>query len=274
MKNLKTSNWIWLIPVILLAVSSCYRAPEFPVEPRISFNSLRFYDVPALGQQDSLVLTINFEDGDGDLGVEGNENLPPYHSFSFVTNDNRLVLTPGTATLLGPSSNDTMPPYNCVDYRLGRVESSTRNFYSYCTSEYRTYFPSPEEGRLDRCGMVPDTFYVKPNIFAYNFLVKFMVKRGERYEEFDFNKASLTGCGEVFNQKFPIIYDRNTPGSPLSGELTNTMISAGFINYFRNDTLKLQIQIIDRALNMSNIVETPAFHFENTGRLYQIEFLE
>jgi hypothetical protein len=40
------------------------------------------------------------------------------------------------------------------------------------------------------------------------------------------------------------------------------MENFGFVPYFRNDTLKLRIRIIDRALNTSNVIETPEFTLE------------
>lgn len=275
---IKKYNLFWVLPLVFLAASSCYRAPEFPIEPTISFNSIKFYDVvkqpnsdPRLGPpKDSLVITINFQDGDGDLGVEGNENDPPFHSYFFVTVDNRKVEYPGNNTLLKyDPENPTLPPLTCENHVIGRVKDG--RFISAQSKDYPIHFPDPQDPNK---ALPPETFYIENNIFANNFLVDFLVKRDGRYEEFDFNEATVTGCGERFDSKFPIIFDPNAPGKPLSGELTNRMESAGFINYFRNDTLKLRIQIIDRALHMSNIIETPAFYFVNKDGIYKMELLE
>ena len=35
------------------------------------------------------------------------------------------------------------------------------------------------------------------------------------------------------------------------------MVSYGFENIIRNDVFKLKIYIMDRALNLSNVIETP-----------------
>ena len=260
----KQFKLLWVFSLLLLAATACYRAPEFSVEPQISFNSIKFYDVvksnndPRLGApKDSLVVTINFQDGDGDLGLQGNENAPPYHSYYFITEDRRKVEYPGTNTLLKyDPNNPNLPSYNCVDYKIGKVKDG--RFISVMSKDYVVNFPDEQDPNK---GQPADTFLVEPNVFAYNFLVDFLVKNGNIYEEFDFNAATATGCGELFDSKFPIIFDPNSPGKPLSGELTNRMESSGFISYFRNDTMKLRIQIIDRALNMSNIIETPAFYF-------------
>mgnify|MGYP003322233820 CR=1 FL=1 len=43
----------------------CYDAPIMPDEPIISFNRIEFVEVD--GAADSLILTFNFEDGDGSV---------------------------------------------------------------------------------------------------------------------------------------------------------------------------------------------------------------
>lgn len=279
MKNNK--NLIWVFPLILFAVSGCYEAPEFPAEPKISYKSVKFYDVLAGNPgdpppPDSLVVAINFQDGDGDLGLEGDGNTErgfPYHSHYYVTTDNRLILTPSENTrLLGPSSNDTMPPFNeCVDYRRGRFKNG--RFINFpkqlgseeASDEYNAAFPESPS---------PDTFYIKPNIFAFNFLLDFLVKKGDKYEVFDWNEATASGCADNVNGTFPPLYEEGSQGNPLSGELSYAFSSRGYIPYFRNDTVKLRVRIIDRALNISNTVETPPFYFVRPENTYQIKFLE
>ena len=61
------SAWAWslLITVILYG---CITEPKFPKEPRIFFESIRKNNVPQIGV-DSVIITIRFEDGDGDLGL-------------------------------------------------------------------------------------------------------------------------------------------------------------------------------------------------------------
>lgn len=227
-----------IIPVLLLA-SACYRAPDFPETPEISFNDITFYDTPS---QDSLVLTVNFQDGDGDLGLRGNENDQPYNPYFFVVEGGQPLTI---------NSNDTMPPfsrpYSCVNYKLGKIDNNS--FINYYTEQYQNIFPNQN----------PDTFYTEPNLFTDNFLVDFYVKRDGSFEEFDWITAPSSGCGESMNGRFSPLFDPDSPNKPISGTLTYAMENFGFIPYFRNDTLKLRIRVIDRALNISNIIETPEF---------------
>jgi hypothetical protein len=51
---------------VLLA--SCFNEPEFSNIPRIKFEGLYFGKSNIEDNPDSLVLTLSFEDGDGDLG--------------------------------------------------------------------------------------------------------------------------------------------------------------------------------------------------------------
>lgn len=229
---------------ILIGSAACYQPPEFPEEPEISFNDIQFYDTP---QQDSLVVTLNFQDGDGDLGLRGDENYAPYNPFIFVED--------GMGGLLMLSSNDTMPPYtapySCVNYKVGKV--SGNRFLPYLTREYDAAFPEQD----------PDTLYTRPNTFADNFLVDFLVKKNGSFTLFNWITAPSSGCGESQNGRFMPLYDSEIPNKPLSGTLTYTMENYGFVPYFRNDTLKLRIKITDRALNISNVIETPEFTLES-----------
>jgi hypothetical protein len=238
MKNLLSIPTAFIC--LLLGASACYQAPEFPTEPEISFDDIKFYDTQA---QDSLVLTVNFQDGDGDLGLSGSEVDQPYNPFFFVED--------GQGGFLHLSSNDTMPPfappYSCVNYKLGKINGNS--FIRHQTSEYNSLFPDQD----------PDTLYTRPNPFTDNFLVEYLVKRDGYFVPFNWITAPSSGCGESQNGRFMPLFDPEIPDKPLSGSITYSMENYGFVPYFRNDTLKLRIQIIDRALNKSNIIETPEF---------------
>ncbi len=59
---------------LILGLASCIDTPDFDDTPRIIFNSIDKFTVadPFSGptaKKDSVVITIDFEDGDGDLGV-------------------------------------------------------------------------------------------------------------------------------------------------------------------------------------------------------------
>ncbi len=72
-------------PVCILAIlmSACFNPPDFNDTPEISFESIRgVRAVDPLGNpQDSITITISFQDGDGDLGLDPADTLTPYQPF-------------------------------------------------------------------------------------------------------------------------------------------------------------------------------------------------
>ena len=67
---------------------------------------------------------------------------------------------------------------------------------------------------------------------------------------------------KVFDGRFPLLNSSDRE-RPLEGKLTYKMKSAGFELLFRQDTLMLEVFIIDRALNISNTITTPDFVLKN-----------
>ncbi len=66
---------------LLFILNACYEKPEFPVVPQIGFNSISAsagQDPNTLSPTDVVTITIDFQDGDGDLGLNETDTLPPY----------------------------------------------------------------------------------------------------------------------------------------------------------------------------------------------------
>lgn len=59
--------------LLVMAVSSCHKAEEFPVEPEITFTS---FEPKSDG---TAQLTFEFTDGDGDIGLNPRDTLNPYN---------------------------------------------------------------------------------------------------------------------------------------------------------------------------------------------------
>ena len=70
-----------LIVVGSAALGSCISPPDFPETPSIEFKELIVKRQPSNGSipVDSVIVTVTFKDGDGDLGLTEEEyNNPPY----------------------------------------------------------------------------------------------------------------------------------------------------------------------------------------------------
>jgi hypothetical protein len=225
--TLRRLSKITLVSLLGLIATSCYQAPEFANEPEISFNNIVFSKGSGELEPDSLILTINFKDGDGDLGLrsEGADTREPYNDlWYFIKEDGTFV----TLADRGTPGFEALPPYE---------------FPFYCTD----YLISEN-----------DTFYIEKNEFHHNIDVKFFVKKNGQYTEFDFQTAFDPICGESFDGRFPLLnsLDRERP---LEGKLKYKMESVGFEFIFRLDTVMLEVFIYDRALNKSNVIQTPDF---------------
>ena len=228
---IKKVTTVLLVPVLFIAIS-CYSPPEFPVEPSISFKSIIFKELDNL--PDSLILSLEFKDGDGDLGLGTNELGEPYHDIWFFRKADNTLLT--YSDRFTPPY-DTLPPYEfpytCLNYSTNRGIEGYEN----------------------------DTLYFQQNENHWNIFVEYFVKKNGVYTEFDWEIAFPPQCSDSFNGRFPVMTDLSN--SPLEGVLRYGMTSSGFKILFRNDTLKLRVRIKDRALHTSNVFETPDFVLKN-----------
>ena len=230
---------IKVIPFILFFLvqflARCYSPPEFPFEPAIQKAEVIFKQVE--NRPDSLILTFEFQDGDGDLGLNADENYEPYHDVWYFRKylDDTLLLT--YSDRFTPPW-DTLPPYE----------------FPYLCQNYSIYHGLE--------GYEEDTLYFQRNPDHWNITVKYFVRKNGIYSEFDWETALDPLCSDSFNGRFPILSDQSS-NSPLEGRLRYGMTSTGFTLIFRNDTMKLQVRIKDRALHASNIIETPDFVLKN-----------
>jgi len=213
-------------------MTACYSPPEFPLEPTIDYDNVEFKEVA--NSLDSLIISIAFQDGDGDLGLDANETQPPYNDVWFYNIGTNTDPVPLSYSNRFEEPYDTLPPYvwpyTCINYTVNH--------------DFEDY-----QG---------DTLYFQTNEDHWNIIVEYFVKKNGIWTEFDWITSFEPQCTDNYNGRFPILGDDNAD-TPLEGVLRYGMTSAGFKFLFRNDTMKLRLKIKDRALNNSNVVETPEF---------------
>ncbi|MGB3776748.1 MAG: hypothetical protein WA960_00210 [Tunicatimonas sp.] len=229
MKHIR--SLIFLIGATLM-LTACLEAPKFGDPPRLTGIEVYFKEVER--QPDSLVVRVDFEDGDGDLGVSGRENdaddyipipNPDDGGFWFYNGDN-------------PDSR--LPEYNC---RL---------------------FTDID---LDLTDGVPefDTIRADYNEAYYNYSITLYTKENGQYKEFDF---LIERCSAPLGGRFPPLRDDFSVDRPLKGT-----IQWGSVDFykllFRNDTLRLDVTIRDRAGNVSNVITKENFTLEGITRTGQ-----
>jgi hypothetical protein len=259
----------------LILLGACFDPPEFPDVPQISINDVYFGDDPDENENDSIVISLNFRDGDGDLGFDyGNplHSVAPYQFANFFQTDgsgglnpvevSSLVLTdnsnnttrvidyinvsdPSQGTLALFSSKRTaayasLPEYSCSDYvfREFIVPVSDGAVLGPTT----TYIDTVDGQYI----YVRDSLYHKSNPNHYNIEVDLLIKVGNSYDTVDLDCSTLDG-------RFPILSDND---NPLEGTLDYSINSVALEALLDGLTFKFVVRIRDRALHISNPIIT------------------
>lgn len=237
---MKIENIVVICSLLILS-SSCNDAPEFPNTPKIDFESIILRDASS-GNGDSLILTIRFEDGDGDLGLGTLEDEPPYNQKNYFSNKTGDFFKFGQETL-----DDLITFAN-------RAEIDSLPAYTgdaICLS-----WDTNPELFLQDGSQLQDTVYFRFNERHHNIFIDFFIDRGSGFEEFDIR---IEADCSTFDGRFPLL-NLDDEKRSLEGSLRYGMTSLlGFKSVFGENTLRLKITIVDRAGNFSNAIETPPF---------------
>ncbi|MBK9291675.1 MAG: hypothetical protein IPM52_08635 [Bacteroidetes bacterium] len=74
----KLHFFLFLIAAVLV-ISSCRKFEEYPPEPQIAFSDFKVLVLPDGGFTGKGRLFISYQDGDGDIGLDQSDTLPPFH---------------------------------------------------------------------------------------------------------------------------------------------------------------------------------------------------
>lgn len=211
---------------LAIASFSCVNSPDnFPSTPEIGFSTIEF--VPTAGP-DSLIISLNFKDAEGDLGLGATEINPPFNAVDYQRNNVGELITYSTRPPEAPS-------YNPIDWVVDPIINNAT---------------------------VKDTIWVVQNPNQYNIFVKFFIKRSGQYTEFKWQDPPFF---TTFNGRFPRILN-NDETQAIEGNIKYAMLSSGWESIFRTDTLRIEVQIQDRDLNRSNEVTSPDVTLKNITR--------
>ena len=213
---MRLKSYLGIFFLLILAVA-CINPPDnFPSVPQITFESIEY--APTSGS-DSLIVGIDFQDAEGDLGLSGTDDDPPFNNVEFQRDANGELITYGTRP---PEA----PTYNPIDWFVDPLVGNVR---------------------------VNDTIWVKQNPNQFNIFVKFFIKRNGQFTEFRWQDPPYY---TTFNGRFPRILTSDV-GQAVEGNISYGMLSSGWESIFRNDTIQIAVEIQDRALNRSNEVFSP-----------------
>lgn len=220
------SGFIFFIIItgFFLILGSCEQPPELSSTPTISFEDVEFKD--AQGAADTLIISINFEDNEGDLGIERSD----------LDKEAPLIfpLDPQGNYISFSNPNNTTPFHAC-DWAIDPVINGVQ---------------------------IEDTIRVKVDSTFYNYRIDIFRKVNGQYNIYDPRRISaLTSCDPKDRNFLRINTQPND--RPLQGTLRYKYTSQIFGTLLRpTDSLKLFITIKDRAGNISNTVESNDFTLE------------
>jgi len=243
-----------LILLGLMAAGSCFEPPEFSNTPTIEVKEVRGKEVAGASTRDSLIVTVNFRDGDGDIGLDGGENGPPYNQFWFFLKSPRGTCEPGVqapCTMISYIDESNLDDY--ITYSLRRTTLGYDTLPAFvapynCTNYYVLTDNSGQSV------ITLDTLYSQLNPRRNNFFMELLVKNGADFIKYDFSFPYPICEVNGLDGRLPILAkDGNFDEKlPLEGSITYKVTSPSFYSTLRNKTLKVRVRIMDRAGNISN----------------------
>jgi hypothetical protein len=245
---------------VLLAVglNACFDPPQFGPVPSLDYSKISFIDVTDPSKDDSLILLLNFKDGDGDLGLDNQDNNPAFTNkyYFFESNGQRGYLPAGGTISNPPGAN------HLVSYKSKRIDSRYDTLPPYVSPYICLNWEIISD---QKTGKVTDTLYFQLNPNTYNIFVDFYVQQNDgSFKYFNWAEQFPTSCEVAgYNGRFPVLTNDVSKNSALEGQIRYAMTSAGWNIFFSTKTLKLKVRIQDRSLNKSNTVETPAFNLRD-----------
>lgn len=214
---MRIKNYSGLMLITVLTWTSCISPPEnFPSIPEIEFSTIEY--VPT-SSQDSLIVSVDFKDAEGDLGLSSTDINPPFNPLIYKRDAAGNLITYARRPPGAPS-------FNPIDWVIDPIINNT---------------------------IVKDTIWVEQNVNQFNIFVRFFIKRNGKFTEFRWQDPPFF---TTFNGRFPRILI-SEEGQSVEGNIKYRMLSSGWESIFRNDTLRIDVEIQDRALNRSNQVSSP-----------------
>jgi hypothetical protein len=272
----------------VILISSCFDPPEFSIAPEISLSRITFGETPDVSEVDSILLVINFKDGDGDLGLDA--NLPehseyPYHRYNYYTADGGDIhpiyskfITDDIAVLefgnvsgrlvmddlaTDPQYDPKLPPFVIPSCFYHEMTDTT------VVAKASDIDRIPEEYRGDQLITIGGQNYVVIKGYMYrtvnennfNIIVRMFEQVGTNtFQEIFFND----GCEPQFAGRFPILSTEDD--SPLEGILSYSMYSVGFKPVLAPKYFRFEITVTDRALHTTEPLVTRVYTLDELRR--------
>ena len=141
--------------VLLLAVCSCQKPVEYPIEPKIAYEGFTYLMNPDSTFSGEGIISFSYTDGDGDLGLDDSDTLPPFgfrdaHYYNMVNDylkceNGVFVKTPLLSPHVPTSPADTLVLYDTVTFnaRFHRLRDNDEPKAISGTMDYRLIIRNP-----------------------------------------------------------------------------------------------------------------------------------
>jgi hypothetical protein len=250
-----------LFVVLAVAFNACFDPPQFSIIPVISYNNIIFKAKSAsvANSTDSLILTINFKDGDGDLGLDSADVNYPYENKDYFLKNGTPVYFPNNEQASNP--DDTL-----VSFRTKRLWAKDQNLNNDTLPNFVVPFCCTKWDLITTNDIVSDTLYCRLNPNYYNIFINiYEVQSDGSLTLFDFTEEfGCSFCDVIgYNGRFPVLSSDPSKSAPLEGQIRYGMTSALWTALFSIKTLQLKVVIQDRALHKSDTVVTPRFRLSD-----------
>ena len=141
--------------LMALGVCSCQKPVEFPVEPKIAYEGFTYLFNADSTFSGEGVISFSYTDGDGDLGLDDNDTLPPFgfndtHYYNMVidylkSENGVFVKTPLLSPHVPTGPADTLVLFDTVTFnaRFKRLRDSEEPRAISGTMDYKLTVQNP-----------------------------------------------------------------------------------------------------------------------------------
>ena len=141
--------------LMALAVCSCQKPVEYPVEPKIAYEGFTYLFNADSTFSGEGVISFSYTDGDGDLGLDDNDTLPPFgfndtHYYNMVidylkSENGVFVKTPLLSPHVPTGPADTLVLFDTVTFnaRFKRLRDSEEPRAISGTMDYKLTVQNP-----------------------------------------------------------------------------------------------------------------------------------
>ena len=141
--------------LLALAICSCQKPVEYPIEPKITYEGFTYLINADSTFSGEGVIAFSYTDGDGDLGLDDSDTLPPFgfhdaHYYNMVIDylkcvNGEFVKMPLLSPHVPTSPADTLVLYDTVTFnaRFKRLRDSEEPKAISGTMEYKLTVQNP-----------------------------------------------------------------------------------------------------------------------------------